>query len=450
MKLVNSMQLKMRADAVIPDQTQTAAKTARRFVEGVAPVYLERGEGAYVWDVDGNRFLDFTMALLPIVLGHSDPDVNRAVKEQVDRGVLFTLPGRLEVEVAEELLKHWVPWARFVRFFKTGSEATSASIRLARAVTGRDKIAVVQPGYHGWHDWFIACQKPALGVPASAKNDVVVVERKNEAQLNELLRRIPFAALIMEPRSLEKIESDYLNAPLLSEPAARFLKEARHVCNETGALLILDEVVTGIRANPTVASTVPVQPDLMTLGKAVANGYPLAALVGTDAMRMLNQDEVFVSGTYGGELVSLAAAKITLKKLRTPLTAPAAHGNSVGTPLSEMFHWGAKLMSLAKSASPPGVDVLGTPIHFVMRFADRTMADFWQQECIKRGILFTGNHNIALAHCTTEVAETLERVYEDVAARVKRSLACGQSFADLLEGAPTRPAFSGGRGTRAS
>jgi glutamate-1-semialdehyde aminotransferase len=443
MKLAKSKQLKIRADAVIPDQTQTAAKTARRFVQGMAPMYLDRGDGAYVWDVDGNRFLDFTMALLPIVLGHSDPDVNLAVKQQVDRGVLFTLPGPLEVEVSEELLKYWVPWARYVRFFKTGSEATTASIRLARAVTGRDKIAVVQPGYHGWHDWFIACQLPAIGVPTSAKKEIIVVERNNKTHLNEVLRNTPVAALIMEPRSLEKRESFGRSTALLSDTASDFLIEARQVCDATGALLIVDEVVTGIRANPTVASSVPVQADLMTLGKAVANGYPLAALVGSDAMKMLNQDEVFVSGTYGGELISLAAAKATLKKLRTPLSYSSMHGNSANTPLSEMFDWGSRIMRMVESVAPPSVEVLGTPIHFVMRFKDRTMADFWQQECIKRGVLFTGNHNIALAHCNLEVTETIQRVYEEVAMEVKTILSSGQSFADRLEGEPTRPAFSG-------
>jgi len=134
MNLSQSIKLRDRSFEIIPEGSQTASKAPRRFVQGVSPCYIEYGEGAWVWDLDGNKFLDFSMALCPILLGYNDPDVNQAVHRQVDRGSLFSLPGRLEVEVAEELLEHWVPWADMVRFVKTGSEATSAAVRLARAV----------------------------------------------------------------------------------------------------------------------------------------------------------------------------------------------------------------------------------------------------------------------------------------------------------------------------
>ena len=436
MLFARSADLRERASTIIPDHTQTAAKAPRRFVQGCSPVFLERAEGAFVWDVDGNRFLDFTMALCPVILGYCDRRVDNAVKAQIDNGILFTLPHALEVEVSEELLNHWTPWARYVRFFKTGSEAMSAAVRLARAATGREHLLVVKPGYHGWHDWFIASQQPSLGICSGTKNDISTIDRLDLDQLRTALHshpRGPAAALVLEPLGMEPARDAGDFGGCISDRAREYLHAARRLCNETKTFLIFDEVVTGIRTNPTVAKWVGIEPDLMALAKAVANGYAQAALVGNESMRVLNQDEVYVSGTYSGDLVGLSASKATLQILRS-----AEHGY----PLEQIFEWGRRYLAMVQGLLCARMSVIGTPVRFVIQFQDRAMGDYWQQECIKRGVLFTSNHTMALAHCNQANFDLLHDVYKEISAKVHDLHSGNQSFADLLEGEPTVPAFA--------
>ncbi|PYN29415.1 MAG: aspartate aminotransferase family protein, partial [Candidatus Rokuibacteriota bacterium] len=164
--LARSREYFARARKVIPSCTQTFSKGHTQFVQGVAPIFLERGRGSHVWDVDGNEYIDYVMALCPIVLGYDDPDVVAAVQKQLADGVTFSLAHPLEVEVAETLTKV-VPCAEMVRFGKNGSDATSGAVRAARAHTGRDVIACC--GYHGWQDWYIGTTTRSRGVPASVR-----------------------------------------------------------------------------------------------------------------------------------------------------------------------------------------------------------------------------------------------------------------------------------------
>src|SRR2546426_8189996 len=167
--LARSREYFARARKVIPSCTQTFSKGPTQFVQGVAPIFLERGRGSHVWDVDGNEYIDYVMALCPIVLGYDDPDVVAAVQRQLADGVTFSLAHPLEVEVAEALAKI-VPCAEMVRFGKNGSDATSGSVRAARAYTGRDVIACC--GYHGWQDWYIGTTTRRRGGPRSEERRV--------------------------------------------------------------------------------------------------------------------------------------------------------------------------------------------------------------------------------------------------------------------------------------
>src|SRR5262245_54179931 len=151
-----------RATGLIPGYTQTLAKGPGEYVAGVAPKYLRRGKGSHVWDVDGNEFIDFSMAIGPLSLGYAYPAVDRAIREQLEDGITFSMMHPLEVEVAE-LVREVVPNADMVRYGKTGADVTSAAVRLARAFTGRSKVICC--GYHGWHDWYIAVTNRSLGVP---------------------------------------------------------------------------------------------------------------------------------------------------------------------------------------------------------------------------------------------------------------------------------------------
>ena len=260
----HSLALSARAEQSIPLGSQTFSKSRLCFPHGAAPLFIERGQGARVWDVDGNEYLDFASGLLAISLGYCDPDVNQAVLEQLNLGSIFSLPHRLETEVAEQLIE-LIPCAEMVRFGKNGTDATSACIRLSRAVTGRERVAVC--GYHGWQDWYIGSTTRHLGVPECVRelthrfdyNDLGSLKAQLEAHPGE------FAAVILEPMNV-------------AWPTPEFLPGLRQLCDQHGALLIFDETITGFRFHLGGAQTLfGVTPDLAAFGKGMANGFPISA-----------------------------------------------------------------------------------------------------------------------------------------------------------------------------
>src|SRR6185436_14453803 len=190
-----SQALWQRAASLIPAGTQTLAKGPTQYVDGVAPKYLARAKGARVWDVDGNEFIDLTMAVGPVVLGYGHPSVDRAIVEQLGRGITFSLMHPLEVEVAE-LVRRVVPGADCVRFSKTGCDVTSAAVRLARAYTGRDRVLCC--GYHGWHDWYISTTSRSAGVPLATRRLTEVFPYNDVFSLVEALDD-EVACVILEP-----------------------------------------------------------------------------------------------------------------------------------------------------------------------------------------------------------------------------------------------------------
>src|SRR2546422_4445450 len=285
--LARSREYFARARKVIPSCTQTFSKGPTQFVQGVAPNFLERGRGSHVWDVDGNEYVDYVMALCPIVLGYDDPDVIAAVQRQLADGVTFSLAHPLEVEVAEALAKI-VPCAEMVRFGKNGSDATAGAVRVARAYTGRD--LVVCCGYHGWQDWFIGTTTRDRGVPGAVKALTKTFQYNDLKSLDRVLteHRGQVAVVIMEP-------------VIFQEPAPGFLEGVRDLTHRHGALLVFDEIVTGFRFGLGGAQEYfGVTPDLACFGKGMANGLPISAIVGrADVMKLF--EEVFFSFTFGGE-----------------------------------------------------------------------------------------------------------------------------------------------------
>lgn len=279
------------------DGADTLSKSWWRFPAN-APRFLELGLEQYVWDIDGNRYLDLIMGLGATgVLGHTHPVVAEAIKHQIAQGVSFSLPHRLVVEVAEAIQAKW-PVAERCLFFKNGGDATNAAVRLARAVTGRWHIGYIQGCYHGHDDWFIEGQPPAWGVPQMGY--LHAVPFRDYAALNKLFGEHDLAAFIIEHGG--------------KEPNG-FYSAIRHLCDKYGVLLIWDEIVTGLRW-PGYAAYVHygIRPDLICLGKALASGMPLSCLAGqAGLMREFGVvDPVFCSTTFGGEAASLAAAKATL------------------------------------------------------------------------------------------------------------------------------------------
>src|SRR5215472_10377379 len=219
-----SQELYARASGLIPAYTQTLAKGPGQYVRGVAPIYLERGKGAHVWDVDGNEYIDYQMAIGPLSLGYAYDRVDEAIRAQLADGITFSMPHPLEVEVAE-LVRELVPGAESVRYSKTGCDATSAAVRLARAFTGRDKVLCC--GYHGWHDWYIAVTDRNRGIPRAVEE---LSSTFGYNDMDSVLAALDdeTACVILEPATFE-------------HPKGDFLRELRRACRERGALLVFDE-----------------------------------------------------------------------------------------------------------------------------------------------------------------------------------------------------------------
>jgi glutamate-1-semialdehyde aminotransferase len=394
-----------RARRVIPTGTQTLSKAPSQFVDGVSPKFLRRGKGSHVWDVDGNEYIDYPMALGPILLGYDHPAVTAAVVAQVREGTTFTLMHPLEVQLAERLIE-LIPCAEQVRFAKNGADACGAAIRAARALTGREHV--IATGYHGWHDWYIASTERDAGVPAFNRELIHAVSYNDLPALEAALGAHQIAAVIMEIPG-EAPHPGYLQAAL----------EAAH-CH--GALFVLDEIVTGFRyALGGAQQLFDFVPDLACFGKGMANGFPLAAVVGgAEAMRAF--EEVFFSTTYGGETVALAAALATLDVL---CTEPA---------LEHIWARGAELREgIARLAAEVsfGVELAGNPPRSALVFgagadvdagadagaggdADIEQAELLRglflQECHRRGVLFGGPIFTTYSHSERDVARTLVAV----------------------------------------
>jgi glutamate-1-semialdehyde aminotransferase len=409
-----------RADGLIPAWTQTLAKGPTQHVRGVAPVYLQRGKGARVWDVDGNEYIDYGMGIGPLVLGYAYPAVDDAIRAQLEDGITFSLMHPLEVEVAE-LVRELVPNAECVRFGKTGAEATSAAVRLARAFTGRDEVLCC--GYHGWHDWYVAVTDRNAGVPEAVRELTHTFEYDD---LDSVLAAIGHdtACVILEPATI-------------SEPSAGFLEELEAVCRRFGALLVFDEMWTGFRlALGGAQQRFGVQADLACFSKAVANGMPLSVLTGrADVMRLLER-EVFFFSTFGGEALSLAAARATLGELRDK-RVPERLAETGGLLLRG-------LRAILGELELGAVRCVGLPERSLLSFDacagdPLAMKSLVQQELLKRGVLWGGFHNLSYSHGEAEIAHTLA-TYREALAILADAMASG-SVRERLRGAPVEPVF---------
>ena len=300
MNYKKSEQLLDRALKSIPLGSQTFSKSLTQYPRGVSPFFIEKGKGAKVWDVDGNKYIDFVNSLAAVTLGYCDKNVDEAVQKQMQNGVTFSLPHCLEMEVAEKLIDI-IPCAEKVRFAKNGTDATSASIRIARAYTGKEHIAVC--GYHGWQDWYIGSTTRDLGVPKAVKELTHKFEYNNIESLEKIFQERELACVIMEPMNAEY-------------PQDNFLEKIKTLAHKNDALLIFDETITGFRYSLGGAQALfNVIPDLATFGKGMANGYPLSAVVGSNEI-MQKVEDIFFSGTFGGETLSLAAANAVIDKYK--------------------------------------------------------------------------------------------------------------------------------------
>jgi glutamate-1-semialdehyde 2,1-aminomutase len=413
-----------RARDTIPLGAQTFSKSITQFPYGTSPYFAARARGSRIWDVDGHEYIDFTNALAAVTLGYCDPDVDRAVAKQLEDGTIYSLSHALEAEVAE-LICACVPSAEMVRFGKNGSDATAGAVRVARAYTGRDHVLTC--GYHGWQDWFIGSTSRDKGVP-QATRDLVHPFIYNDLQslrsrLSEFDGKV--AAVIMEPMNV-------------AEPAPGFLESVKTMTHEAGAVLIFDETITGFRlANGGAQEKFNVIPDLTTLGKGLANGFPLSAVCGRREL-MMEMEEIFFSFTMGGETLSLAAAKAVIEKMqREPVVKTMReNGSLLSAGVAERLKRHGVSEFLSISGDPTWSFLTFKDFEAIESFEIKTL---FLQEIFARGVLSLGTHNMSYAHTRQDV-ESLLAVYDEVFPILSNAAKNG-ALRQYLKAEPLKPLF---------
>lgn len=388
------------------------------------PQFLARAKGSRVWDADGNEYIDWVSGLGATILGHGHEAIVKAVSDVIQGGVGLSLPHVLEVEVAEKLAAFSpLPEAQ-VRFCKTGSDACAAAVRLARAVTGRERILSV--GYHGWHDTFVAATPPAWGVPVT---------------LAQTVRNVALADLPRTP--LDKSTAAVIIEHGLDDLPRDFYRALLQRCHEAGALLIMDEVVTGFRwPKGSVAHAYGFVPDLLCYGKALANGYPLAALVGPpEHMQWFwRNDPVFVSTTFAGEPVALAAANAVLYWMNDGMRA---HIATVGGWLQTWLNDFGK--GLFRCDGHPCRSLVTFPHGDGWLCRDEETAflarGLFVQEMAKQGVIMHRPNFPTLSHFYTDFEKTCDAAYQ-ASETVRNAIEC-DTLADVMAGRRPRQLFSG-------
>ena len=376
------------------------------FGNGKTPFCLVKGRGAYTWDVDGNKYIDFVMGVGSVILGHNHPVVNKAIQDQLENGISFSLATPLEIEVAEMLIER-IPSAEKVRFGKNGNDVTSAAVRVARHYTGNDHILFC--GYHGWQDWYISQTSKNGGIPKCVGELSHRFGYNDLDSLQSLIKKFKgnVACIIMEPVIARE-----------EKPADLFLETVREIATQHKIVLIYDEVVTGFRFHKFGAQTkFGVTPDLSCFGKAMANGMPISVLVGK-AEIMSKFNEIFYSLTNAGETLSLVAAKAILQ-FYDHVDVPK-NLEKFGKMLKQGL---AKLIK--KHDLSNRMILVGSNFRFGLGFVNPANTNYdptddllyWNQLLCSSGILSGGGHIISYAHNEEIMKETL-RIYDQLMSEV--------------------------------
>ena len=406
-----SMAIYARARHLIPGVTQLISRRPTRAALGVSPIYAERAKGCRLWDVDGNEYVDWFSGVGPIILGYADDVVDQAVKEQIDRGTVFSIVQESAVELAEELVR-LIPSAEMVRYAKGGGEACAVAVRIARGYTGRDRVLFC--GYHGWHDWYLAANLGTerlndhlfngiepIGVPRALEGTSMPFQYGDLNMLEDLLRQhaSETACIIMEPMRTEL-------------PPAGYLEGVRELATHYGVVLIFDEVSSGFRiALGGVQEFTGVTPDMSVFAKAISNGYPMAAVVGRRDI-METAGRMFISSAYWDDSVGITAALVTLRELER--RQAVAHFERLGAAFKAQINQAAQQVGLAAEcvgvAAHPGIRFL------VDRPADaKKVATLFIQENAKRGIILSPGFFFNTAHDDEALALTVKAVTETFA-----------------------------------
>lgn len=420
-----------RAHQIIPGGAHTYAKGDDQFPLN-APGFMARGKGCHAWDADGNEYLEYGMGLRAVTLGHAFDPVVAAVAQEITRGSNFTRPSVIELEYAE-MLCEIIPGAEMVKFAKDGSDTLDAAVRLARAHTGRDKIAICgdQP-FFSTSDWFIGTTEMNAGIPEWIRAQTVKFRYNDVASVRAMFDQYP-----------GQIACAVLEAARIEEPRDGFLQELQKLCRANGTVLVFDEMITGFRWHLSGAQHVyGVIPDLSTWGKAMANGFALSALAGRREIMELggsdhSRERVFLlSTTHGAETHAIAAGIATARCYRELGVVEVLHER------------GARLRRGVERA----VAENGLQGHFGVVSRDCNLLFFtfdadkkpsqplrtvFQQELIRRGIV-APSFVVSYSHTEGDIDRTIEAIFESLAI-YKRALTEGHE--KYLEGRPVKPVF---------
>lgn len=392
--------LKDRFHSAIPGGSHTYAKGDDQFPEHYLPI-IEKGKGCFVWDVDGNRYIEYGMGLRSVTLGHSYKPVVEAAHRQMKRGANFTRPALIELEAAESFLEI-VPGAEMVKFAKNGSDATTAALKLARAYTGRDMVAICQDHpFFSIDDWFIGSTPINYGIPDVIRQMTVTFKYNDLQSLQDLFDAYPdqISCIFLEP---EKNDS----------PLDNYLEKAQKLCHRHGALFILDEMITGFRWHLGGAQTqYNVIPDLSTFGKAMGNGFAISALAGKREIMELGglyhrKERVFLlSTTHGAETHALAAFLAVVKtyKAYNIVDFLRRQGQLLKTGLDECIE-SHHLRDFVSVVGHPSCLVLTTADH--QGPGSQPFRTLYLQETIRRGIL-APNLVVSFAHKDEQINRTI-------------------------------------------
>ncbi len=404
----SSTPLARRASSRIPGGTSTHSKRVEAFADASTfPSHIAKADGCRLTDPTGKVFIDYVAALGPIVLGYGNARINERLKAQLERCVLTSLPPVEEVELAE-VIADTIASGEMTRFFKTGAEAASAAVRLARTITGRD--VVVACGYHGWHDWYAAVRE-GEGIPPS---------------IAALTKAIPYGDLAAA-KAIVAAACDDLACIIVTPamygvmPSQPYLRELQKLAADAGALLIFDEIITGFRWHLGGAQALcGVTPDLTVIGKAMANGMPLAALTGRSEV-MTAISRTWVTSTYASEALSLVASLETIAILRET--------DSIGTIYRRAAHMCEGLRDVGRRAQVEiAVSETAPAIFFDLRpdgFSNRSLNDAFIRECASRGVLMRRHDPgfslcFMAAHENDDIELTIELFAESLSASLQR------------------------------
>ena len=421
-----------KAKKLIPGGSQLLSKRSEMFLPDHWPSYYKKAKGVHIWDLDDNKFIDMTiMGVGACTLGYADPDVDKAVIKAIGEGSMTTLNCPEEIELAE-LLIELHPWAESARFARTGGEVMTIAIRIARAYTKKDKIAFC--GYHGWHDWYLSSNLadiasldghllPGLdpnGVPRSLINTALPFEYNNIEQLEALVKENDIGVIVVEPLRHQ-------------EPKNDFLKKIREISDEIGAVLIFDEITSGWRFIVGGAHlTFNVNPDMMVVGKAMSNGYPMAAVIGKGNIMDAAQTS-FISSTYWTERIDPTAALSTIRKMQNKNVH--AHLYIIGEMISRGWEKLAKDHSLDIEILPP--NALTT---FTFNYENaQELKTLFTQEMLKKGYLAGSSVYVSYSHTKKIVEDYLnavDEVFKKIAQGIKEN-----KIPDLLEGPVAHSGF---------